>query len=230
MKNWLVKVKNMEGWHKINDIIAPSMDAADQGNYYDLEGVGKVHQNNLEDMRPPEDVKKLSKSLKKEELLRGLSKTDSTYNIESDDYVFYYSDIDNAGKQVEKAFHDGDLDKIMDVSSRISNSRAILKAHVDRADGLIIVDGGDDQSGRIKIINIDVLEDAKQEIFNKTGYTVTIGVGHSPKQSVEALAYGKLTGKNKIALWSKSVEEYISKVKGITPEEKVAEVFNAQDK
>lgn len=172
---------------------------------------------------------KSGRLITKKDLLSHLNKAESTYSTESDDFIFYYSDIDNAGKQVEKAFHDGDLDKIMDVSSRISNSRAILKSYVDRAEGLIIVDGGDDQSGRIRIVNMDVLEDAKREIFNKTGYTVTIGVGYSPKQSVEALAYGKLTGKNKIVFWSKSVEEYIAKVKGITPEEKVAEVFNAQD-
>lgn len=129
------------------------------------------------------------------------------------DFVVVYSDADNAGNMAKKAVFTNNLSQIKEISKKISLTSEILAEYIEKSGGQTVNSGGDDYTGIMPKDKIGILQEAASEIKRKSGFTVTIGIGDTPKKSVYALTYGKLTGKNKIVEWDEGIQEHVDSLR-----------------
>ncbi|RLF65134.1 MAG: hypothetical protein DRN30_04560, partial [Thermoplasmata archaeon] len=118
--------------------------------------------------------------------------------IRTDDRVFVSMDGDNIGASVERAAMADDLETIIHQSETIMAGQKIIRQWASRNDADIYIDGGDDMAFTLPAAAIDGIESMRREYHEKTGFTVTVGIGESISRAGHAMLFGKLKGKNQI--------------------------------
>jgi len=145
------------------------------------------------------------------------------------DVMYIALDGDNIGSKVEIAALSNDPKQTYAISKQIRDISAATTEFVNdlsNNNAEIILFGGDSLSFILdkKLLNqVDLI---RQFYNEKSGFTVTIGIGDTVAQASRALLYGKLTGKNKTVLWQPTIDTQLKNlVKKETEEQKVTGIL-----
>ncbi len=118
-------------------------------------------------------------------------------------------DGDSAGRQVGQAILMDDIETLHDVSNRITAGSLAIKEWVEQNGGHMISFGGDEGTFMIPAEAASRLEQARRAFKMSSGLNSTFGVGHSISQAGKALIAGKLSGKDQVKQYDRSVEQIL---------------------
>ena len=125
------------------------------------------------------------------------------------DKIYIAMDGDNAGSLVGQSVLNNDPQRLRHISDRIKFGISKLVEYISSIGGDIISYGGDelvailDQSQQLEI------EKIRSMWQDYTGFTATIGVGSNLSQAGKALIAGKLSGKDQVFNYDKSVDSIL---------------------
>jgi hypothetical protein len=123
--------------------------------------------------------------------------------------LFLAFDGDNAGQHIGQAILANDVDMLNRASSKIKAGGQLIEGWVKESGGHVVSSGGDEGTFIIDPSKEGDLEELRSEYESVTGFTATMGLGHSLSEAGKALIAGKLTGKNKIVKYDDEVEEIL---------------------
>lgn len=89
-----------------------------------------------------------------------------------------------------------------------------------------ILHGGDDLVFTYSSAGLNDIEYIRNLFKDLTGFSATVGIGNSIADSVKALLFGKLTGKNKLVIWKPSYETILNQLKNIQFDDKVKNLLS----
>jgi len=168
------------------------------------------------------DVNRERSSLRKYYGLMYGDKIEKHLEIRTKDRVFVSMDGDNIGASVERAAMANDLQTIMQQSKIITEGQRMIRQWAKAQDADIYIDGGDDIAFTLPADAVGSLNALRKLYGEKTGYTITIGVGDSISMAGHAMLFGKLRGKNQVNQWSPEIDEELERVsRTLSPEEKM---------
>lgn len=117
-------------------------------------------------------------------------------------YAFF--DGDNIGPTIEILLTENKISEAMTFSENVKTALLEIEKFLNSTDGIkIIILGGDDiliEFDPIKY-NLDFLEKLRDTFKEKTGNSMSCGVGKDVPQSIWHLHIAKLYGKNTIKGW-----------------------------
>jgi GNAT superfamily N-acetyltransferase len=139
-------------------------------------------------------------------------------------------DADNAGNKISQAERTNDLDKVRAVSGKIQAGQDAIKNWLVGHGCQIIQSGGDEGAFQFSSDLLEQLEAMRAEYRKASGFTCTVGVGRKVSEAVDSRALGKLTGKNRIVVYSDEVgRELKLRMKQQTEQEKVVKQFGKSE-
>jgi hypothetical protein len=164
----------------------------------------------------------------------GLSMAASTkYSVEElqkaipSGFIYVQMDGDNAGTGVKQAAYKDNVDAIADISERISRGNGAVVVAVQKYGGEIIINGGDDLSFLLPEQHIEIIDNLRSVYKRASGFTTTIGYATSIPNAIDALVYGKMTGKNRVVPWTPDISTEVRKMtRVITPQEKYTDLMH----
>jgi len=115
--------------------------------------------------------------------------------------VYVHLDGDGIGDRLELLLIDGDIVGARSFSKSVSDTIAEVCASIEAVDGAqIVLAGGDDIIASIpsKSWDLKKIEEIRMRFVNKTGCTLSCGVGTSIQTALNNLRRAKLSGKNRI--------------------------------
>jgi hypothetical protein len=147
--------------------------------------------------------------------------------LENDGLYYVTMDGDNIGNQVARAQYTDDEAKVKEISQRIDLGMRLFIQWAGTYSGTVIEAGGDEGQVKVPQAALDYIEEFRQNYFKQVGATVTVGVGKTISQSIQARELGKLRGKNQVVYWDENTEKELNlrlQQKGNeTPEKKLIE-------
>jgi uncharacterized protein YjbI with pentapeptide repeats len=119
--------------------------------------------------------------------------------------LFVRVDADSVGDQIELALLEGDTAGAQIIHNHVQESMKELRIFAEQNFGEILMQGCDDIFFNMLdcVENFERLEIARTEFFNRSGFTLSIGVGASLTEAVLSLTKAKLSGKNRTVISSK---------------------------
>lgn len=111
-------------------------------------------------------------------------------------------DADSVGDQIELALLEGDTEKAQIIHNQVQESMKELRIFAERNFGEILMQGCDDIFFKMfdAAENFERLEAARIEFLNRSGFTLSVGVGSSSTEALLNLTKAKLLGKNRIVV------------------------------
>lgn len=116
-------------------------------------------------------------------------------------------DADDVGESIGGAVLSDDADKLSALSGNINAGVQIFSKWAEYNGGKVISSGSDEAIFQVPIVSIDQLEDLKNRYQEKTGFSVSVGIGEKISEAAKALIYAKVNGKNQIIDYSPEIEE-----------------------
>ncbi len=123
---------------------------------------------------------------------------------------FIAYDADDAGRLIQQAMSDDNVEQIRHVSAKIEMGNKLFEKWVNANGGQIVSSGGDqglasfpDESA------LDGVQDFKEQYEQMVGHTVTIGIGDKASEASNSMFAGKVNGKNQIVEYSPEVDEFL---------------------
>lgn len=124
--------------------------------------------------------------------------------------LYIAADGDSIGQKIGQAVLMDDVQGLHETSQRIVNSLKVLENWVRQKGGQVISSGGDELTAFIDgDVDLNEIEDIRNQIADMAGFTLTVGTGLSLSQAGKALIAGKLTGKNQLVSYDDSVEDVL---------------------
>jgi len=115
-------------------------------------------------------------------------------------------DADNVGESIGNAVLSNDTDQLSSISNNINSGVSIFSQWAEYNGGKIISSGSDEAIFQVPVASIDELEDLKQKYQEKTGFSISIGIGENISEAAKALIYAKINGKDQITDYSPEIE------------------------
>jgi hypothetical protein len=115
-------------------------------------------------------------------------------------------DTDNVGESVGNAVLQDDEVSLSSLSESINAGTQIFSQWAEFNGGEIISSGSDEAIFKVPVTSIDDLEKLKGEYADKTGFTISIGIGDKVSSAAKALIYAKMNGKDQIIDYSPEIE------------------------
>lgn len=115
-------------------------------------------------------------------------------------------DADNVGESIGNAVLSNDTDQLSSISNNINSGVSIFSQWAEYNGGKIISSGSDEAIFQVPVKSVDELEDLKQKYQEKTGFSISIGIGDSVSNAAKALIYAKINGKDQIIDYSPEIE------------------------
>lgn len=132
---------------------------------------------------------------------------------DSSEYIYIAGDGDSIGAQVGQAMLHDDVEGLHAVSSKINQGQDAFQQWLSGVGGEMISAGGDEFVARVPAqADLSSIEEFRNQYNQTVGATVTIGTGSSMSQAGKALIYGKLNGKDQIAQYDESMEQFLQDV------------------
>ena len=116
-------------------------------------------------------------------------------------------DGDSIGVLVGQSVLRDDVETLRSTSKRINAGQAEILDFINRYGGQEISGGGDEFVFQLPDPMVQKLEELRQQYKRIVGATLSVGVGASLSEAGKALAYTKVTGKDKITPYSDHVEQ-----------------------
>lgn len=114
-------------------------------------------------------------------------------------YIFLASDGDNVGSTLEYFILMNDLKALAIFSQQYKNQMSQLAETIKATfNGEIIFDGGDNLLAKIPLsyFNIDKMNSLRTNFSSDNKYTLSFGIGKTPREAHIALSLAKASGKN----------------------------------
>jgi hypothetical protein len=147
--------------------------------------------------------------------------------IPMDGQFYVTMDGDGIGNQVARAQYTDDEAKVKEVSLRIESGKELFVQWGIVYGGVVIEVGGDEGQVRVPSTALDHIEEFRANYKKQVGATVTVGVGRTISESIQARELGKLRGKNQVVYFDENTEKELElrlQTKGDqSPEKKLAE-------
>lgn len=115
-------------------------------------------------------------------------------------------DADNVGESVGNAVLSNDTEQLSSISESINSGVSIFSQWAEYNGGKVISSGSDEAIFQVPIQSLDDLEKLKQEYQDKTGFSISIGIGENVSDAAKALIYAKMNGKDQIMDYSPEME------------------------
>jgi len=116
-------------------------------------------------------------------------------------------DADNVGESVGNAVLSDDTSQLSKLSEAINTGVQIFSKWAEFNGGSVISSGSDEAIFQVPVTSIPDLENLKDEYVDKTGFTISIGIGEKVSDAAKALIYAKMNGKNQITDYSPEMEQ-----------------------
>lgn len=116
-------------------------------------------------------------------------------------------DGDSIGVEVGRSVLRDDVEALKATSKRINAGQSEILDFIKRYGGEEISGGGDEFVFQLPDPMVQKLEELRQQYKRIVGATLSVGVGSSLSEAGKALAYTKVTGKDKITPYSDHVEQ-----------------------
>jgi hypothetical protein len=100
-------------------------------------------------------------------------------------------DADNVGESVGNAVLSNDTEQLSSISNSINSGVGIFSQWAEHNGGKVISSGSDEAIFQVPVQSLDDLEKLKQEYQNKTGFSISIGIGENVSDAAKALIYAK---------------------------------------
>lgn len=126
--------------------------------------------------------------------------------------IFVAVDGDSIGAQVGQAVLKDDVAALKDISDRINAGQDEVESFIQRFHGQKISGGGDEFVFAIPEEAEAKLEELRQHYHSIVGATLSIGTGASLSEAGKALAYSKITGKDRITEYSDEIDKHLMEV------------------
>tara|TARA_R100000951_G_scaffold112718_1_gene113473 strand:- start:4938 stop:7082 length:2145 start_codon:yes stop_codon:yes gene_type:complete len=116
-------------------------------------------------------------------------------------------DADNVGESVGSAVLSDDAGQLSQLSEAINTGVQIFSKWAEFNGGTVISSGSDEAVFQVPVTSIADLETLKTEYTEKTGFTISIGIGEKVSDAAKALIYAKMNGKDQITDYSPEMEQ-----------------------
>jgi hypothetical protein len=115
-------------------------------------------------------------------------------------------DADNVGESIGNAVLSNNPEEVSSISNNINSGVGIFSQWAEFNGGKIISSGSDEAILQVPVQSLDELEDLKQKYQEKTGFSISIGIGEGISDAAKALIYAKVNGKDQIIDYSSEIE------------------------
>jgi hypothetical protein len=116
-------------------------------------------------------------------------------------------DADDVGQSIGGAVLSDDINRLSSLSVKINAGVQIFSKWAEYNGGKVISSGSDEAIFEVPVKSIEELEDLKNRYQEKTGFSISIGIGERVSDAAKALIYAKVNGKNQIVDYSPEIEE-----------------------
>lgn len=126
--------------------------------------------------------------------------------------VYIAMDADDAGRLIGQAILQDDIESLEHTSHAINAGQNLILDWVEGLGGKVITAGGDEALVEVSLDSVDNLEELRSQYHQIVGATLTAGVGLSPSEAGKALLYGKVNGKDQVAVFDEQMEQELHRV------------------
>lgn len=197
------------------DEIQPLDSQAEQGEEMQSDGV-KVNVGELEpaDMDADETQEGQPEDHNSQEEDAAPEQAEANEEIPEEDghKVYIAMDADDAGRLIGQAILRDDIKTLEQTSHSINAGQNLILDWVEGMGGRVITAGGDEALVEVSLESVDSLEELRGQYHQIVGATITAGVGLSPSEAGKALLYGKVNGKDQVAVFDEHMEEELHRV------------------
>ena len=119
--------------------------------------------------------------------------------------MFIAADGDDVGSRIELFILKGQMAELKEYSEKFNSSIDwLIDMLIAEFNATIYLKGGDSiLVGMLNAAEIyNLIENLRQQFSQKSGNSLSVGIGHSPLDAYLALKYAKASGKNCIRLYS----------------------------
>lgn len=127
--------------------------------------------------------------------------------IPMDGQWYVTMDGDGIGNQVARAQYTDDERKVKEVSARIDAGKDLFIQWCIQYGGTVIEAGGDEGQVRVPSPALEHIEEFRDNYKKQVGATVTVGIGRTISESIQARELGKLRGKNQVVYFDENSEQ-----------------------
>lgn len=120
--------------------------------------------------------------------------------------VYVAIDADNVGEQVGNAVLNNDEAQLSDLSSNINSGVGVFSQWAEGAGGKVISSGSDEAILKVPASEMEKLDEIRSIYKQKTGFSISVGIGSTVAESAKALIYAKVNGKDQIVDYSPEIE------------------------
>lgn len=136
-----------------------------------------------------------------------LEQQHATAIIPMDGQYYVTMDGDGIGNQVARAQYTDDERKVKEVSMKIDAGKELFVQWAIVYGGVVIEAGGDEGQVRVPSPALDHIEEFRNNYLKQVGATVTVGVGRTISESIQARELGKLRGKNQVVYFDENSQK-----------------------
>lgn len=130
--------------------------------------------------------------------------------IPMDGQFYVTMDGDGIGNQVARAQYTNDERKVKEVSARIDSGKDLFIQWAIQYGGIVIEAGGDEGQVRVPAASLEHIEEFRSNYKKQVGATVTVGVGRTISESIQARELGKLRGKNQVVYYDEQTDQELN--------------------
>lgn len=115
--------------------------------------------------------------------------------------IYIHFDGDGIGDRLELFLLDDEIDEAKKLSENVNQAMKEISAAIESIDGAqVLLVGGDDLIALFSDGSLDLkkIEELRERFLNKTGCTLSTGIGTSLQSALNNLRRAKLSGKNRI--------------------------------
>lgn len=115
--------------------------------------------------------------------------------------AYIFLDGDGIGDQVELYLLEEDIDAAVLVQSQVQSTMKLLQKQIIHKQECEMLMYGCDEllfTMQVGAIEIAYIEKMRKTFYDRTGFTMSGGIGTSLRQAMESLRRAKLSGKNRI--------------------------------
>lgn len=130
--------------------------------------------------------------------------------LDAESPYYVTMDGDGIGNQIARAQYTDDEAKVKEVSRKIDAGMHLFMNWATTLCGTIIEVGGDEGQVKVPVAALDHIEEFRASYLKQVGATVTVGVGKTISQSIQARELGKLRGKNQVVYFDENTEKELN--------------------
>ena len=131
---------------------------------------------------------------------------------DDDNVIFIAGDGDSIGSHVGQAILSDDIEGLHHISHAINQGQNMALEWTEQFGGEMISSGGDEFLMACPPDCLEHLEDLRAQYEQTVGATLSIGVGNKPSEAGKALLVAKLHGKDQVAYYDDSMEDFLDQV------------------